>query len=365
MNSIEDTHSKYIVSIDVGIKNLALCLLKYENNDKHTIESWDVIDLTQSPAQSPAQSIDIVYAHKCCGVNKSGKDKGKLCTKQPMFRSPSGEKYYCKVHSKSISPFPHIPTGFHKNIEKKTIPVLQKFCLQHLILLSGESESNNVKIKKSDYVNAVNTFIRTKCLQPIQNTLSNKTCGPSGKNISLIQVGQNMMIELDRLYYDKGYTIHTVIIENQISPIANRMKTLQGMITQYFIMRGVKHIEFISSSRKLSLPVQIPDIQPIEQNKPSSSKTSKKGYKTRKNLGIYWIQYWMKQFNEADTNNNQSPLIPYIGNGEKTQFNIATNFNTWNDIFANHKKKDDLADSYLQGLWYIYNQSISIQDKKQ
>ena len=36
-----------------------------------------------------------------------------------------------------------------------------------------------------------------------------------------------------------------VIIENQISPIANRMKTIQGMITQYFIMKNIYNVEYI------------------------------------------------------------------------------------------------------------------------
>jgi hypothetical protein len=34
-------------------------------------------------------------------------------------------------------------------------------------------------------------------------------------------------------------------------PIANRMKTLQGMIAQYFIMNNVINIEFISACNKL------------------------------------------------------------------------------------------------------------------
>ena len=29
------------------------------------------------------------------------------------------------------------------------------------------------------------------------------------------------------------------------------------------------------------------------------------------------------------------------------------NLYTWIPTFINHKKKDDLADSFLQGIWYI------------
>jgi len=50
---------------------------------------------------------------------------------------------------------------------------------------------------------------------------------------------------------DDFSNITTVLIENQISPIATRMKCVQGMITQFFIEKGVHDIHFISSSNKL------------------------------------------------------------------------------------------------------------------
>ena len=34
-----------VLSIDVGIKNLALCLFKIENKEKYEIEKWDVVNL--------------------------------------------------------------------------------------------------------------------------------------------------------------------------------------------------------------------------------------------------------------------------------------------------------------------------------
>jgi hypothetical protein len=30
-------------------------------------------------------------------------------------------------------------------------------------------------------------------------------------------------------------------------------------------------------------------------------------------------------------------------------------YNSWSDFFKNHSKKDDLADSFLQGIWYLNN----------
>ena len=50
-----------LLSIDVGIKNLALCLFNVENNEKYEILNWDVVNL--------CNEIDV----KCLGrILKSG-----------------------------------------------------------------------------------------------------------------------------------------------------------------------------------------------------------------------------------------------------------------------------------------------------
>jgi hypothetical protein len=90
------------------------------------------------------------------------------------------------------------------------------------------------------------------------------------------------------------------------------MKTIQGQIVQYFIMSGINvpNIEFISASNKL-------------KEFETGGKTE---YKDRKKLGI------VKTQETIEHNENFSNMLTY--------------FNT-------HKKKDDLADSFLQGLWFI------------
>ena len=108
----------------------------------------------------------------------------------------------------------------------------------------------------------------------------------------------------------KEQKIDYVLIENQISTIATRMKTLQGMITQYFIMRDVENIEFVSSANKL---------KPFLEKKKTS-------YAERKKMGI------------SVTNQ----LI-----------NETSGLHYWVDTFQKSKKKDDLADCFLQGLWFM------------
>ena len=132
-------------------------------------------------------------------------------------------------------------------------------------------------------------------------------------DMSLIEIGINLKIEMDLLF--KDIKIDTVIIENQISPIANRMKTLQGMIAQYFIMNDVTDIHFISASNKL---------KDFIANKQTT-------YSERKKKGIEVCE-------EIVINNDQ--------------------LNEHLTLFENSKKKDDLADCFLQGLWFLKEKSL-------
>jgi hypothetical protein len=95
------------------------------------------------------------------------------------------------------------------------------------------------------------------------------------------------------------------------------MKTIQGMLAQYFIMRGVPNckIEFISSANKLKLFL-------------TKEKTEENAgeYKQHKRDSVHFTSQVLQQ-NE--------------------------NISCWQTHFDSSKKKDDLADAFLQGLWYI------------
>jgi hypothetical protein len=119
-----------------------------------------------------------------------------------------------------------------------------------------------------------------------------------------------------------------MIIENQISTIATRMKTLQGMITQYFIMKNVPQIEFISASCKLKLFTD----SMLDVSKYVDATT----YGDRKKAGITICR--------ALGEMSQPPASP----------GASTNYATWMPMFEKHKKKDDLADCFLQCLWRVH-----------
>jgi hypothetical protein len=272
-----------ILSIDVGIKNLAFCLFeKPDGDNEYKIAKWDVVNIA---CESDA---------KCCEI-----EKFKDCNKPAKF-SKNG-KCYCLKHCKK-QPF-QVPTSDLKP------SFLNKQKIKNLYELA---EKYNIKyedpIKKTDLVSLINNYVFEKCFEPIDTTSASK--------IDLITIGRNIKTKLDNIFAEHLTTITHIVIENQISPIANRMKTVQGMIAQYFIMRSSNaSINFVSSANKLK-----------------DSKAELKGsYGERKKLGI------------------QKCLESIAG---------SANYVSWEDFFKSHKKKDDLADSFLQGTWFIANKML-------
>ena len=276
-----------ILSIDVGIKNLAFCLFeKPDGDNEYKIEKWDVVNIA---CETEAK----------CGEIEKFKD----CNKPAKF-SKNG-KCYCLKHCKK-QPF-QVPTSDLKPsfLNKQRIKTLYEL-----------AEKYNIKyedpIKKADLVSLINNYVFEKCFEPIDSTSASK--------IDLITIGRNIKTKLDNILSEHINTLTHVIIENQISPIANRMKTVQGMIAQYFIMRNTNvSIDFVSSINKLK----------DSKATPFSNKGC--SYGERKKLGI-------------------QKCLESISN--------SANYTSWEIFFNSHKKKDDLADSFLQGTWFIANKIL-------
>ena len=282
-----------ILSIDVGIKNLAFCLfVKSENNIHFTIKKWDIVNIAEQ------------HTYKCCFTSKN-----KICNSEAKYKK--NNLFFCLKHSKKhefLIPTNELkPTFLNKQKLQKLHEIANKYNITH-----------DNPIKKVDLLSLINEYIHNTCFEEIKNT--------NASNVDLINIGINIMHKFNDLFNEED-SIDYVIIENQISPIANRMKTIQGMIVQYFIMSkiNVDNIEFISAANKLK------DCIPKE----------KTNYTERKKLGIAHCL-------------------------EILQTNI--HFNERIDFFNNHKKKDDLADSFLQGMWFIKNKianNIINENKKQ
>ena len=272
-----------ILSIDVGIKNLAFCLFDKSPTAEHfKITKWDIINLSEEET------------YNCGFINKNN-----LCNKPAKFRKDN--KCYCANHSKKQQ-F-QIPTSEHKPsfINKQKLDYLYEIADKHNIVYDP-------KIKKVDLAKKINEYIQNNYFEKIESKKSSE--------VNLFNIGVNIKNKFNDILKNEG-KIDYVIIENQIGPLAIRMKTIQGMIVQYFIMSdfNVEHIEFISASNKLK----------------DCDLKDKEKYSDRKKLGI-------------------SRCLELL----TTDFR----FNEHIHYFNGHKKKDDLSDSFLQGLWFINNKKL-------
>jgi hypothetical protein len=330
-----------LLSIDIGIKNLAFCLFEIENNI-YSVKKWDIVNIGE---ETPL----------FCGEIENEKSKTKSTTKKQIPQQPQSQshqsssqlssqiinicnkpakytknnKCYCLKHSKK-QVF-HVPT-------KELVPAyLNKQKINSLFELAEKYNISYTKpIKKQDLIHLFNEHVLNKCFEPVNITNSNK--------VDIISIGKNIKIKFDEIFTINGVydNIDIILIENQISPIANRMKTIQGMVAQYFIMKSSaqsqsqpqtqsqqQHIEFVSSFNKLKEVSKTPFVQDDKTEKPEKSeKNDKAKYNDRKKLGISTC----------------------LENLEKTHIN-----DEWVKFFNKHSKKDDLADCFLQGIWYIKN----------
>jgi hypothetical protein len=284
-----------LLSIDIGIKNLSFCLFDINSiettSTHHKIIKWDNIDLSEKSES------------KCIEIDKNG-----LCDKPAKF-SKDG-KCYCLKHSKKqtfLQPTTELKPSY---INKQKIQTLIEIADKYKIKYENPP-------KKTQLVALINEFITNKCFTAINKTNATK--------VDLVTIGRNIQHKLDEILCDHLSTINIIIIENQIGPIANKMKTIQGMISQYFIMKNNHiQIEFISASNKLKDFLEEEKVK--DKDKDKDKDKEKMDYKQRKKLGI---QYCLEIIS--------------------TDFR----FKEWESFFNKHQKKDDLSDCFLQGMWFI------------
>jgi hypothetical protein len=256
-----------ILSVDVGIKNLALCTIDSNTGD---IVDWKVMNLctNELTCQHPTR-------------------KGS-CGKSARFSKD--DVLYCAAHAtKSQFKVPkEVPSC--ANLKKLERADLQTMA-DELGITSAESLS---KAKLA-------STVRDKMLDVAMVVVPPR----NANTIELPELAHILQTRLDDSLTLDG--LDEVVIENQISPVANRMKCLQSMLTQYFTMRGVPSIKFVSAANKLRF-----------------SHGPKATYAERKKLGVAAASAYL-----------QHTSSPY------------------KDLFEGHAKKDDLADALLQGMSYL------------
>ena len=163
----------------------------------------------------------------------------------------------------------------------------------------------------------------------------------NSKHADLITLGRNMAIILDRISVLRDTPPTHIIMENQISTVASRMKTLQGELTMYFLLRHpTASVEYISSANKLKFfaPVTVPVPAPTVLGEAVAQGT-KKARRNAESEVPNANQIYKKHKQDAITYTTQilqeNPILQ-----------------SWEPVLTG-KKKDDLADSFLQGIWYL------------
>lgn len=305
-----------LISFDVGIKNMAYCIFSVSGEQMFSIETWDVANLmnqeTEIPSTCDCATVSVAKSKKKANTSTIIAPPPKNCGKKAKYSK--NNKKYCEKHAIQCSQYV-IPKKEYNtsSLRKMNMEQLRDTCVKLEITIE------NNKISKSQLLKTVQDFVENKTFE----TITYKKV-KSANDMDLIQIGKNMKDYFDKI--DGIRDITHVAIENQISPIANRMKTIQGMLAQYFIMKNSEIIiEFVSSSHKLK---QFENKD--NTTDPPSLDTQSVVYKKHKKDAIYYCSLLIEKYPQ---------------------------FVCWKNAL-NTKKKDDLADCFLQGIWYLQNKKM-------
>jgi len=314
-----------ILSFDVGIKNLAYCLMEWDNknDDKKQnlkIHSWNIINLIED------KNIDMHCMNKEC-INKV----------KSYIEFNNTKHYLCSRHIKNKDDI------INEIVKNYTIDKW-KLCDNNICSTCKNIDAidNDIVLKKSkikyynnDQLNICLCTKHYKSLLSKVNNITNKICSIRNKKVKDVTISDiklQLIKSLDEHRIEFLTKIDMVLIENQPTFKTPTMKAISDTIYTWFLIRGIidKNInnasldvlKFVSPSNKLKKFNQT-EIQEADKNKK---------YKLTKKTSI---------------DNTKKILRCY-------------ELNNWTDHLLSFIKKDDLADSFLQG-WYVLNNIMTDQ----
>jgi len=280
-----------IVSWDVGIKNLAYCVMeKSENNDRpYKIYNWGIINVIET------------FYLKC-----NGKDCNKKCL---YYNIIDGKQVgYCALHKRFVNL--EIPEPIKLTDKQECKFIGRKKCTKQATF-SINNECYCTQHKKSILAKITKNQTLVKYKPPNCNTI----------DIKKLKVN---MINLLDTYKDILLDVDHVVIENQPSLKNPKMKSVAETLYAWFLLRGqidspspIKNLTYMCPSNKL----KVNNDNTLCILKKSKNDTEK--YKLTKQLGIIYCKQLLK--------NDDEHLL----------------------FLNNIKKKDDLCDAFLQGAYYI------------
>jgi hypothetical protein len=327
----KDTISKKILSFDVGIKNLAFCLLE-KANDKFSIHKWGIINLVDDREKCSFVLRGGKQCEKDAKVNIHHKDQIKL------FGTYGSALCSCAGHKKKMIPTIKeseriITIGTNKKTKKNKKNQNEICDIKKCILCDEEAK----------YELSTNNEYRW-CVKHYQKNGKAFEKKIVAKKISLVNCNKQPLSDLTEKLYRKldnetsFLEVNDVLIENQPGLRNPTMKTIASILFGYFHLRGIidkekiksniEFIKFISPSNKLKIDkektnkvINKDDI--IKNNENVTVKEKRVIYDLTKNLG--------KEYCKALIDENDRKILD------------------------SYKKKDDLCDSFLQGFQYLFS----------
>lgn len=300
--------SKTVLSFDVGIVNLAYCILK-KKEDSFEILKWDLINVDENKLT-------------CSIKNK----KDKVCASNAKYSFAND--YLCSSHyNKFIKDF---DKDFLKNfpIKKLNIDDKIKCCENKCKGTSEYSVNHNYCMKHFEKVKK--EYVVNNTPKKIKNQNSNYK--------SITNLSSHLFKKLDEFKND-FLEVDEVLIENQPSLINPTMKTISALLYSYFTIRGIidkdltkskiTGVHFISPQNKLKI------------NKETTDKTLNKDKDLKK----------------------REEYILTKDLGKKYCRCLVEKEKEYTDILDSHKKNDDLCDSFLQGFYYLFYKDGNFPEK--
>lgn len=283
-----------ILSWDIGIKNLAYCIIdKEDNSNDFKILYWDLINLS-----TDCKMCQYVTRNGAC-INKAKYIITNRDKKRFLEDNINSEIYVCDNHKDCFTPEFSVTTKpcMFSRCKNKSIEGVKNtdyhWCEKH------QEKCKNNFLKRIFKKKVPRSSCMKESLQKLTILLYN------------ILDTKKELLQVDE-----------VLIENQPTFINPTMKTMSAIVYSYFVMRGfidktnstIKEVKFISPSKKLTI---------CEETDKILGKTDKsKIYKMTKKLGIKYCK-------------------ALISNNDK-------------NYLDEHKKKDDLCDCFLQGFQYLF-----------
>ena len=199
-----------ILSFDVGIKNLAYCLIN-KNEVDFKVEDWGIINLDDE-------------RKKCTFILKNKKP----CCKNALYSYMKDEnkEYFCKKH-KSTYDVPTVKTHDCSNNEKcshknKNDIVCNKKAKSII-------EGTTIPLCSAHIKTEINSIL--KDMGP--KKMSNQNCNKIPLQILSTKLFSTLDMKKNFLEVDE------VLIENQPTLINPTMKTISTFLYSYFCLRGI------------------------------------------------------------------------------------------------------------------------------